>query len=43
VLARNEPNLANELLAAIDTWLTDQEQPLSEADSAFMEWRNTQG
>ena len=43
VLARNEPDLANELLVAIDTWLTNREQPLSEADSTFMEWRNTQG
>jgi len=43
VLARNEPDLANELLVAIDTWLTNREQPLSKADSAFMEWRNTQG
>ena len=43
VLARNEPDLASELLAAIDTWVTDRQQPLSEADSAFMEWRNTQG
>ena len=43
VLARNEPDLANELLVAIDTWLTNREQPLSEADCALMEWRNTQG
>lgn len=42
VLARNEPDLANELLAAIDIWLTRRALPLSDADSAFTEWRNSQ-
>ena len=41
VLARNEPDLANELLAAIDIWLTQRQSPLSDADGAFMEWRNS--
>lgn len=42
VLARNEPDLANDLLAAIDIWLTERELPLSDAEGAFMEWRNSQ-
>jgi tetratricopeptide (TPR) repeat protein len=42
VLARNEPDLASELLAAIDIWLAERELPLSDADSAFMEWRTSQ-
>ncbi|MEC7976020.1 MAG: hypothetical protein VX142_09390, partial [Pseudomonadota bacterium] len=41
VLARNEPDLANELLAAIDIWLTQRQSPLSDADGAFKEWRNS--
>jgi tetratricopeptide (TPR) repeat protein len=42
VLARNEPDLANELLAAIDIWLTERELPLNDTDGAFIEWRNSQ-
>ncbi|MEC7419637.1 MAG: hypothetical protein VX659_06200, partial [Pseudomonadota bacterium] len=41
VLARNEPDLANDLLAAIDIWLTQRQSPLSDADGAFKEWRNS--
>jgi len=42
VLSRNEPDLASELLAAIDIWLAGRELPLNDADSAFMEWRTSQ-
>ena len=42
VLARYEPDLANDLLAAIDIWLTERELPFSDAEDAFMEWRNSQ-
>ena len=42
VLARNERDLASELLVAIDICLAGRELPLSDADSAFMEWRTSQ-
>jgi len=42
VLARNEPDLADTLMVAIDAWLTEREQPLDDDETAFMQWRNTQ-
>ncbi len=42
VLARNEPDLAKALIVAIDAWLSEREQPLDDAETTFMKWRNTQ-
>ena len=42
VLARNEPDLADTLMVAIDAWLTEREQPLDDDETAFMQWRNAQ-
>ena len=58
VLARNEPAMAAELMAAIDDWMAKRENPLpegtlleggllkdqlTEAETAFIEWRLAQG
>ena len=58
VLARNEPAMAAELMAAIDDWIAQRENPLpeatlleggllkdqlTEAETAFIEWRLAQG
>ena len=43
VLARNDAEMATELLITIDTWAADREEALTTPESSFMEWRATQG
>jgi tetratricopeptide (TPR) repeat protein len=43
VLARNDAEMATELLITIDTWAADREEALTTPESSFMEWRAIQG
>lgn len=43
VLARNDAEMATELLVTIDTWAANREEALTTPETSFMEWRATQG